>query len=323
MKAAICTRYGPPEVLQLREVEKPSPKDGEVLIKIHATTVTAGDGEVRSFKMPVLFWLPIRLYMGLLKPRINILGQELAGVIKATGKDVTRFKIGEKIFAQTDMNLGAHAEYICLSQNQSIAKMPPNISFEDAASLPVGGLNALHFLKKANIQSGQHLLIKGAGGSIGIIAVQLAKHWGAEVTAVDSTKKLDTLISIGADHVIDYTKEDFTQNGKSYDIIFDVAGKVSYSKSIKSLNPGGYFLIANPRLHLMIQGMLTSKLTNKFVYTGVAKESPEDLNFISGLVKDSKIKTIIDKRYPLEEIVEAHRYVDSGHKIGSVIINLE
>ena len=322
MKAAICTRYGPPEVLQLREVEKPSPKDGEVLIKIHATTVTAGDGEVRSFKMPVLFWLPIRLYMGLLKPRINILGQELAGVIKATGKDVTRFKIGEKIFAQTDMNLGAHAEYICLSQNQSIAKMPPNISFEDAASLPVGGLNALHFLKKANIQSGQHLLIKGAGGSIGIIAVQLAKHWGAEVTAVDSTKKLDTLISIGADHVIDYTKEDFTQNGKSYDIIFDVAGKVSYSKSIKSLNPGGYFLIANPRLHLMIQGMLTSKLTNKFVYTGVAKESPEDLNFISGLVKDSKIKTIIDKRYPLEEIVEAHRYVDSGHKIGSVIINL-
>ncbi len=261
--------------------------------------------------------------MGLFKPRIKILGQELAGQIEAVGADVTRFNKGDKVFAATEMSLGAYAEYICLPADHAISKVPSNISLEEAAAIPVGGLNSLHFLSRADIKPGQQVLIKGAGGSIGTIAIQLAKYYGAEVTAIDSTNKLEMLRSIGADHIIDYTKEDFTKNGKFYDVIFDVAGKVKFTQSLKSLRPNGYLLIANPRLHLMIRGFFTSKFSNKKVITGVVNETPEDMDYLKELIETGKIKIVIDKRFPIEQIPEAHRYVESGQKTGNIIITLE
>ena len=270
-----------------------------------------------------MFWLPIRLYMGILKPRIKILGQEFAGEIEAAGKNVTQFKKGDKVFGATGMKLGAYAEYICLPESYPIAKKTDSISFEEAATIPVGGLNALHFLGKANIQRGQNVLINGAAGSIGTYAVQIAKSLGADVTGVDSKEKLDMLRSIGADHVIDYTMEDFNKNGKSYDVIFDVAGKSSFSKSIKSLKQNGYFILANPRFWQMIRGLLISMISRKKVITGVAAEKTEDLIFLKKLIEEGKIKPVIDRRFTLGQIVEAHKYIEQGHKKGNVVITVE
>ena len=228
MKAIIWTKYGPPNVLQLKEIKKPVPKDNEVLIRICAATVTAGDCEARSFKFPILFWLPLRILFGLIKPRIKILGQELSGEIESVGKKVELFRKGDNIFAPTDINFGAYAEYRCLSSTLPMAIKPTNMSYEEAATIPTGGLNALHFIRKGNIQSGDKVLINGAAGSIGICAIQIAKTMNAEVTGVDSTEKLAMLRSIGADHVIDYTQEDFTKNDQTYDVIIDIAGKSPY-----------------------------------------------------------------------------------------------
>jgi NADPH:quinone reductase-like Zn-dependent oxidoreductase len=325
MKAIIWTRYGPPDVLQLREVEKPTLKDNEVLVKVHATTVTAGDCEMRSLKFPIYLRLPMRIYIGLRKPKkVTILGQELAGEIESVGKDVTLFKKGDQVFAATDFSLGAYAEYNCLPEEGegALAIKPANMTYEEAAAVPVGGLNALHFLKKGDIQSGQKILINGAGGSIGTIAVQLAKHFGAEVTAVDSTSKLDMLCSIGADHVIDYTQEDFTKGGKIYDIIFDVVGKGSFSGCIRSLNKTGIYLLGNPTLSRNLRGRWTSMISSKKVITGTASYKTEDLIFLKELIEAGTIKAVIDRRYPLEQIVEAHRYVETGHKKGNVVITV-
>jgi 2-desacetyl-2-hydroxyethyl bacteriochlorophyllide A dehydrogenase len=323
MKAIIFTKYGAPDVLQLAEVAKPTPKDHEVLIRICATTVTAGDSELRSFKIPLFIWLPLRLYMGLRKPRKHILGQELAGEIEAVGKDVKLFRKGDQVFAATGFRFGAYAEYICLPEDGVLALKPANMTCEEAAAVPVGGLEALYFLRKGHIQRGQKVLINGAGGSIGTFAVQLAKSFGAEVTGVDSTEKLDMLRSIGADHVIDYTQEDFTKGGETYDVIFDVVGKTSFSGSIRSLKHNGRYLLANAGPSQMVRGRWTSMRSSKKVIVGAASEKTEDLNFLKELIEAGKIQSVIDRCYPLERIAEAHSYVDSGHKKGNVVITVE
>jgi NADPH:quinone reductase-like Zn-dependent oxidoreductase len=326
MKAIVCTRYGPPEVLQLKDVEKPSPRENEVLIKIHATTVNAGDCEIRSFKVPIWLWLPMRLFFGLRKPKRPILGQELAGEIEAVGKDVKSFNKGDKVFASTGIGLGAYAEYICLADKPDegvLATKPMNMTYEEAAAVPTWGLNALHFLNKANIQPGQKVLINGACGSIGTFAVQLARYFGAEVTGVDSPEKLEVLRSIGAHRVIDYTREDFTQHKQSYDVIFDVVGKSSFSRGLRSLKENGFYLFANPRLAHIIRGLWTSITSNRKVIAGAARFNNDDIVFLKELIEEGKLKSVIDRSYPLERIPEAHRYVESGHKKGHVAITVE
>ncbi len=255
-------------------------------------------------------------------PRKRILGQELAGEIESVGKDAKLFKKGDEVFALTGFRLGAYAEYDCLPEEGLIATKPANMTHEEAATVPLGGLHALHFLRKANIQSGQKVLINGAGGSIGTIAVQLAKSFGAEVTAVDSTKKLDMLRSIGADHVIDYSKEDFTKSGETYDVIFDVVGKSSFSKCIRSLRGNGFYLLGNPGLSQQVRALWTSRTSGKKVIGGAVSYKAEELTILKELIEAGKIRSVIDRRYPLEQIAEAHRYVDTGQKTGNVVITV-
>ncbi len=325
MKAIVWTKYGPPDVLQLKEVAKPAPKDKEVLIRIDATTVTAADCELRSLKFPIWLRLPLRIYLGLIRPRNMILGQELAGEVEAVGKDVKRFRKGDQVFAWTGLGLGAYAEYTCLPEDGVLAIKPATMTYEEAAALPVGGLEAVHLLRKGHIQSGEKVLIHGAGGSIGTFAVQLARYFGAEVTAVDSTGKLEMLRSIGADQVIDYTQADFTKNGETYDVIFDVVGKSSFTCSLRSLKHHGRYLLANPKLSQRVRGRWTSRRSSKKVIPYAARaasETTEDFNFLKELIEAGKIQSVIDRCYPLEHIAEAHRYVDTGHKKGNVVITV-
>ena len=328
MKAIIWTKYGPPDVLVLREVEKPIPGDGEVLVRIAATTVTTGDCEMRRLKLPLFLSIPMRFYVGLRKPkRILIPGMELAGEIESIGKDVTRFKPGDLVFGSTGFGMGAYAEYICLPETPGemdgvLAIQPRNISFQEAAAVTVGGLEALHFLRKINIRAGQKILIIGAGGSIGTVAVQLARHFGAAVTAVDSAKKLETLRCIGAEQVIDFTLGDYTKHGETYDVIFDVAGRSSFSNTIKMLKKNGSYLMANPGLSQMVRGALISMVGSKKVLFGSASHKLEDLNFLKELMEAGVIKTVIDRTYPLEQTAEAHRYVETGQKLGNVVITI-
>jgi NADPH:quinone reductase-like Zn-dependent oxidoreductase len=326
MKAVIWTKYGPPDVLQFGEEEKPVPKADEVRIRIHATTVTAGDCEMRDLQFPLFLSIPMRLYVGLRRPqRLTILGQELAGEIESVGKDVKRFKEGDQVFAATGFTLGAYAEYICLpeaSEDSVLAPKPANLTYEEAAGVPTGGLEALHFLRKANVQNGQQVLINGSGGSIGTFGVQLAKYYGAEVTSVDSAGKLDMLRSLGADHVIDYTKEDFTRSGQTYDVILDVVGKAPYSGSVDALKDSGFFLIANPRLSSMLRGRWTSMRSNKTVFMGAADRKTEDLLFLKELIEAGEIKPVVDRVFPLEQMAEAHRYVERGGKKGNLVVTV-
>ena len=326
MKAIVWTAYGQPEVLQLEEMEKPTPKANEVLIRIHATTVTAGDCEARNLKFPILFRLLMQMYVGLRKPkRITILGQELAGEIEAIGKDVKRFKAGDQVFGTTGLGFGAYAEYICLPEKSAmgvLATKPANMTCEEAAAVPTGGLEALHFIRKANIQRGEKVLIIGAGGSIGTFAVQLARYFGAEVTGVDSSGKLDMLRTIGADHVIDYTQEDITKRAETYDVIFDVMGKGSFSGSVRSLKQNGRYLLGNAGLSQMVRGRWTSIRSSKKVIIGAANQKNEDLLFLKALIEAGKIKAVIDRSYPLEQIVEGHKYVEAGQKKGNVVITI-
>ncbi len=322
MKAIVCTKYGPPDVLQLKEVEKPSPKDNEVLIRVHAATVTKGDCELRSLKLPILWKLFVRIGFGFRRPRKKILGQELAGEIESTGKDVTLFKKGDKVFANTGLRLGAWAEYSCLPETGLIATKPANMTYEEAAVVPLGGLHAWHLLRKANLQKGEKVLINGAGGTVGTCAVQLAKSFGAEVTGVDSVGKLDMLRSIGADKVIDYTKDDFTKSGETYDVIFDVVGKASYSGCIRSLKENGYYLLGNPGLSQQFRRLWTSMMSRKNIVGGMVSYRTDDLIFLRELIEAGKMRSIIDRRYPLEQIAEAHRYVETGQKTGNVVITV-
>jgi NADPH:quinone reductase-like Zn-dependent oxidoreductase len=320
MKAIVYTKYGPPEVLQLMEVEKPIPKDNEVLIKIYATTVTSGDCRMRKADP-----FAVRFFNGLTKPKkITILGNELSGEIEAVGNDVQLFRTGDQIFGQTGLSLGANAEYRCLPEDGSLVIKPANITYEEAAAIPFGGNTALYFLRKGNIRSGQKVLIYGASGSLGTAGIQLAKHFGAEVTAVCSTANLELVRSLGADKVIDYTKEDFTKSGLTYDIIFDTTGKSPFSGCVKSLKQNGiYSRAVNMSLSSIVHGLWTSMTSSKKVIGGLATERKENLAFLKELVETGKLKPVIDRRYPFEEIAEAHRYVDQGHKKGNVAITVQ
>ena len=327
MKAIVCSKYGPPDVLQLKEVEKPVPKDNEVLVKIHAATVTMGDCELRSLKFSGVLKFLMRLGLGFRGPRkkYSILGQELAGEIEAIGNEVTLFKKGDPIFASTGFHFGGYAEYVCLPEDGTVAIKPDNMSYEEAAVVPTGGLEALHFLRAANIEKGQTILISGASGSIGTFAIQLAKYYGAEVTGVGNPNSLEIMKSIGADKVIDYTKEDFTKNGETYDVIFDVIGKSSFSSCIGSLNENGIYLLANPKMVLVNREKKAAKKTNKKYISGNMddkEERIEQLNFLKELIEAGTLKSVIDKRYPLEQMVEAHSYVEKGGKTGNVVITI-
>lgn len=320
------TAYGPPEVLQLRDAPKPAPGAGEVLIRVRATTVTAGDCEMRRMELPLGLSYPMRLYNGIRKPtRITILGQELAGQVEAVGREVASFRPGDVVFGATGFNLGAYAEYICLPEDGGesvLALKPANLTCEEAAAVPLGGLEALHFLRRGGLQPGQSVLIVGAGGSIGTAAVQLAQHFGAEVTAVDSTAKLEMLRSIGADHVIDYTREDFSRSGAAYDVIFDVVGKTPLSVGLPALKPEGRYMTSNPRLSLVVRGRLTPRTGGKKVLFGNTSRKPEDLAFLRDLIEAGGFKPVIDRCYPLEQMVEAHRYVETGQKQGNVVVTV-
>jgi len=332
MKAIICTKYGPPEVLQLKEVVKPTPKDNEVLIRVHAASVNFGDLMARNFKavsprqfnMPFLLWLLAKLSFGINQPKITIQGSELAGEIEAIGKDVKRFKKGDQVFGYPGLRFGAYAEYICLPEAGTVALKPSNLSYEEAVTLPYGAIMATSLLGKANIQRGQKVLINGASGGIGSMAIQLAKHSGAEVTGVCSTPRLEFVKSLGADKVIDYTKEDFTQNGETYDLIFDILGRSSFSKIKRSLKPNGIYLLASFKTKALLQ-MLWTSLTgsNQKVICAFANETPESLVFVRRLVEEGKVKAIVDKSFPMEQAAEAHRYVEQGRKQGNVVIAIQ
>ncbi|MFV2056984.1 MAG: NAD(P)-dependent alcohol dehydrogenase [Thiohalomonadales bacterium] len=324
MQAVVHTKYGPPEVLRLREVKKPIVKDNEVLIKIRAATVNTGDCELRRFQVHILFWLFLRIKMGIIKPKQDtILGQEVAGEIEAVGSKVTEFKKGDQVIAQTGFVFGAYAEYVCLPTKYAIAIKPNNLSWQEAAAVPVGGANALHFMRRANIKPGQTVLIYGSSGSIGTMAIQLAKYYGAEVTAVCSTAKVALVKSLGATHVIDYTQEDFSKSGQRYDVVFETIGKCPFSKCLKVLKDKGTLLIANPKLVEMFRAIWVSNASEKKVMFAFADHTSEDLLILKALIEEKKLKTIIDdNRFTLAQTAEAHRYVEKGHKTGNVVITV-
>lgn len=323
MKAAIYNKYGPPTVLQLTDLPKPTPAANEVLIKIHATSVTAADYRIRGFNVSPGFWLPARIMFGLIRPKRTILGTELAGEIEAVGKDVKSFKPGDQVFGYDGSGFGAYAEYVCKPEDGALAIKPANMTYDEAAVVPHGALAALFFLKdKGNIQSGQKVLVYGASGSVGTFGVQLAKYIGAQVTAVCSTANLEMVRSLGADEVIDYTKEDFTQSGETYDIIFDTVGKTSFSRCKSSLNRDGRYLLTVFDIPQLVQMLWTSMFSTKKVICAIVTEKKEDLIFLKELAEAGKIKSVIDRTYPLEQTAEAHAYAEKGHKKGSVVIKV-
>jgi NADPH:quinone reductase-like Zn-dependent oxidoreductase len=322
VKAIVATAYGAPDVLQLAEVTKPKPKDNEILIKVHATTVNAGDCRMRSFTVPPIFWLPARLALGLRRPRNPIFGMELAGDVEAVGKDVKRFKPGDQVFASTfEQQFGAHAEYKCLPEDGAVVTKPNTLTYAEAATLPIGAQTALFFLKAGNIRPEHKVLINGASGSVGTFAVQLAKYFGAEVTGVCSTRNVALVQSLGADTVIDYTQVDFTKTGETYDIILDTVGKTTFAQCQGALKSNGYYL-NTVLVGAVMQARWYAMSTDKHVIGGTAVPRTEALVVLKELNEAGRLKPVIDRCYPLEQIVEAHRYVEAGHKQGNVVIRV-
>ncbi|NOQ95844.1 MAG: zinc-binding dehydrogenase [Desulfobacterales bacterium] len=331
MKAIVYTEYGPPEVLQLKEVEKPTPKDNEVLIRVYATSVNYGDVMARNmrnisprnFNMPFPLWLPTRIMFGFRKPRIRTLGSELAGEIESVGKDVKLFREGDQVFGYRGMSMGANADYLCMPEDGCVAIKPANMTYEEAAAVPYGAMMALSLLRKVDIQSGQKVLINGASGGIGSAAVQLAKSlFGANVTGVCSTPRLELVKSLGADRVIDYTREDFTESGETYDLIFDILGKSSFSRCKGSLKQNGRYLLASFKMGHLAHMLWTRIIGSRKVICAMASDRKEDLVRVKELIEAGKIKAVIDRRFPLEQTADAHRYVETGHKKGHVVIRV-
>ena len=329
MKATVWTDYGPPEVLRVGEIPKPAPKKNEIRIRIHAATVNVGDVWARdfrkftprSFSMPGFLWLPSRLFFGLYRPRLNVLGSEFAGVVEAAGEGETRFTPGDRVFGYRGANMGAHAEYLCVPEDSAVAEIPAGLNFDEAAGIPYGALMALGLLRKAGLQPGQKILINGASGGIGSAAVQLAKrHFGVEVTGTCSPAKIDYVRSLGADHVLDYTREDFTQRSARYDVVLDILGKADFARVKHSLTERGIFLLASFKTRHLLQMLRTSLFGNRKVICAMASETAEDLQTIKELAEAGKIKAFIDRHYPFDQIADAHRYVESGRKQGSVVV---
>ena len=328
MKAIVFTEYGSPDVLRVQEVAKPSPKENEILVRVQATPVNYGDLTARNFansqfNMPALFYLPARLAFGWNKPKIRILGSELAGEVEAVGSRVTKFKPGDTVFAYVGMSMGANAEYLCLPESGTVAHKPANLDYAQAAALPYGAVMAASLLERARLQAGQKILVNGASGGIGAMAVQLAKHHsGAEVTGVCGTPRVAYVKSLGADHVIDYTQQDFTQNGLAYDVIFDILGRVSFARARHALKPGGLLLYASFKGRALLDMLWTSLFSRQKVLCAMADEKAENLVLVRRLAEAGKVKVIMDQRFPLEQAAEAHRYIESGHRQGSVVLTV-
>lgn len=319
MKAITFEKYGQPEVLVLKEIEKPIPRSNEIIIKIYATTATAGDCELRRPDIPNFAWLIARLFFGLFKPKIKVLGSYIAGRIDSVGSDIRSFKEGELVFGVTGPKFGGYAEYVCLRDSSALSYLPNNTSYEEAAPIALG-LDSLHFLRKGKIKAGERVLINGAGGGIGTYAVQLAKYFGTEVTAVDSSPKLDMLKRIGATKTIDYTKENLIDSNVKYDMIFDVVGKISYRDSLKLLKDNGRYISAIPTLPILLKGLWTRIVTKKKVITGLANPNKTDLDFMKSLIEKKYIETVIDSKFSLDNTIDAHRYIEKDTKSGNVII---
>ena len=328
MKAIIWTKYGTPDGLKRQEVEKPSPEADQVLVKIMAATVTAGDCEMRRLQIPLGLSFPIRMYAGFLKPkRISILGQELAGEIEEVGKNVTSFQVGDQVFGTTGFGFGAYAEYICLPEEPGDAEgvlsaKPVNLTFEEAAAIPTAGLEALHYLREGKAQPGKKVLIIGGGGSIGTFSIQLAKHFGADVTGVDNTEKLELMRSLGADQVIDYTKEEYINSGETYDLIIDMVGRKSVSRRLKLLKQDGIYFLAYARILDVVLSIWTSLTSSKKLIISSSKQNKEDLNILKGLIDSGELRSIIDRSFPLDQVAEAHRFAESGLKKGNIAISI-
>jgi len=324
MKAIVCEKYGSPDVLQIKELRKPVPGDDEVLVKIIATTANAADARIRGAVFPSIFKFPVKLAMGFKGPRKKVLGLELSGAVEAIGKNVTQYQVGDEVFASTGAGFGAYAEFICLSEKAVMLRKPANMTFEEAAAVPHCALAALHYLQKGNLDTGQKVMIYGASGGIGTYAVQIAKVIGAKVTGVCSTANIELVKSLGAEEVIDYKKDELSKAGANYDVIFDTIGKAPITQCVNLLEEGGMYLSAvHLELSRILEGIKLSIKSNKKVIGGVAPYSRENLNFLKGLIEEGNLNTVIDKTYSLEQMREAHAYVDTGHKKGHVVIRIE
>lgn len=323
MRAIVYDRYGPPEVLRLTELPKPTPKHNEVLIKVRATTVTSGDWRVRSLTVPKGFGILSRLALGISGPRQKILGTELSGVVEATGADVTAFKVGDEVFAYPGLRMGAYVEYKCMPEDGAVALKPVNLGLDEAAALSFGGVTALDFLQRGKVEAGEKVLVNGASGAVGSAAVQLARHRGAEVTAVCSSANVELMRSLGAEHVVDYTREDFVRSGERYDVIVDTAGTAPFPRCKNALKEGGRLLVVLGNLSDSLRSAWVSMGGSKRVIAGTAVGRPEHLRELAELAASGRFKPLIDRRYKFSDMTEAHRYVDTGRKRGNVVITLD